>query len=192
MPTVGYLLDTKVISETRKNRPDSGVTAFLSAANADALFLSVLTLGELRKGAALKYRTDSVAADKLTTWIDGIETIFADRLLPVDAATARLWGELSSNRPLSIVDTLIAATAISRGLTLVTRNIRDVASTGVPVVDPWQTPLKVRPLGDRSVPAPGEIASALLPLVSIAKSALAGACFALEFDVGIASTCWRP
>ena len=134
----GYLLDTNVISETRKTRADSGVMAFLSAADSGGLFLSVLTLGELRKGVAAKRRTDPVAADQLGAWADGIETTFADRMLPVDAATARRWGELSAGRSIPVIDTLIAATAISHGLTLVTRNTRDVESTGVPLVDPWQ------------------------------------------------------
>ncbi len=133
----GYLLDTNVISETRKARADGGVIAFLSAAEAAGLFLSVLTLGELRKGVAAKYRTDPGAADQLGAWVDGIETIFADRVLPIDAAIARRWGELSANRSLPVIDTLIAATAISHGLTLVTRNMRDVASTGVGLIDPW-------------------------------------------------------
>jgi toxin FitB len=134
----GYLLGTNVISETRKARADSGVIAFLSAAEAAGLFVSVLTLGELRKGVAAKHRTDPSVADQLGAWVDGIETTFADRILSIDAATARRWGELSANRSLPVVDTLIAATAISHGLTLVTRNTRDVESTGVPLVDPWQ------------------------------------------------------
>jgi toxin FitB len=134
----GYLLDTNVISETRKARADIGVIAFLSAAEAAGLFLSVLTLGELRKGVAARRRTDPGAADQLGAWVDGIETTFADRVLPIDAATARRWGELSANRNLPVIDTLIAATAISHRLTLVTRNTRDVESTGVPLVDPWR------------------------------------------------------
>jgi hypothetical protein len=134
----GYLLGTNFISETRKIRTNAGVMAFLSAADTAGLFLSVLTLGELRKGVEAKRRTDSVTAATLGLWVDGIETTFADRVLPVDAAAARLWGELSARRSLPVVDTLIAATAITRGLTLVTRNARDVAATGVPVLDPWQ------------------------------------------------------
>lgn len=134
----GYLLDTNVISETRRVRADAGVVAFLSAADAAGLFLSVLTLGELRKGVAAKRRTDPIAADRLDAWVDGIETTFADRVLTIDAATARRWGELSANRSLPVIDTLIAATAITHGLTLVTRNTRDVESTGTPLVDPWQ------------------------------------------------------
>ena len=134
----GYLLDTNVISETRKSHGDSGVIAFLSATDAAGLFLSVLTLGELRKGVAAKRRTDPVAADQLGAWVDGIEMTFTDRVLPVDAATARRWGELSAGRNLPVIDTLIAATAIGHGLTLVTRNTSDVEATGVPLVDPWQ------------------------------------------------------
>jgi hypothetical protein len=134
----GYLLDTNFISETRKIRTNAGVMAFLSAADTAGLFLSVLTLGELRKGVEAKRRTDSVTAASLSLWVDGIETTFADRVLPVDTAAARLWGELSARRSLPVVDTLIAATAITRGLTLVTRNTRDVAATGVPLLDPWQ------------------------------------------------------
>lgn len=134
----GYLLDTNVISETRKIRADSGVMAFLSAADAAGLFLSVLTLGELRKGVAAKRRTDPAAADRLGAWVDGIETTFTDRMLSVDAATASRWGELSAGRTLPVIDTLIAATAACHGLTLVTRNTRDVDSAGVPLLDPWQ------------------------------------------------------
>jgi predicted nucleic acid-binding protein len=135
---VHYLLDTNVISETRKIRADGGVMAFLSAADEAELYLSVLTLGELRKGVEAKRRTDPHAADQLGAWVDGIETSFADRVLGIDITAARRWGELSAARSLPVIDTLIAATAISRNLTLITRNTRDVASTGVTIVDPWQ------------------------------------------------------
>ena len=134
----GYLLDTNVVSETRKKHPDSGVTAFLAAADSAGLFLSVLTLGELRKGVEARRKTDPVAADQLSGWVDTIETEFADRLLSVDAATARLWGELSAGRSLPVIDTIIAATAIRHGITLVTRNADDFESTGAPLFDPWQ------------------------------------------------------
>jgi predicted nucleic acid-binding protein len=134
----GYLLDTNLISETRKLRADAGVMAFLAAADSAGLFLSVLTLGELRKGVEAKRRNDAATAARLEAWVDDIETTFVDRVLPVDVAAARLWGELSAPRSLPVIDTLIAATAITRGLTLVTRNTRDVAATGVPLFDPWQ------------------------------------------------------
>ncbi|MGA2127002.1 MAG: type II toxin-antitoxin system VapC family toxin [Xanthobacteraceae bacterium] len=134
-----YLLDTNVVSETRRLRPDPGVTAFLSAADATSLFISVLTLGEMHRGVIAKRRTDPLAADQLGLWVDGIETMFADRILPVDAAAARRWGELSAARSLPVVDTLIAATALVNGLVLVTRNMRDLEATGATLIDPWLT-----------------------------------------------------
>jgi predicted nucleic acid-binding protein len=135
----GYLLDTNLISETRKLRADEGVMAFLAAVDSAGLFLSVLTLGELRKGVEAKRQSnDAATVARLEAWVDDIETTFADRVLPVDVAAARLWGELSARRSLPVIDTLIAATAIIRDLTLVTRNTRDVAATGVPLFDPWQ------------------------------------------------------
>jgi predicted nucleic acid-binding protein len=135
----GYLLDTHVISETRKQRANDGVLAFLAPAEAAGLFLSVLTLGELRKGVQAKRRTDASAAALLGAWVDGIETTFADHILPVDRESARRWGELSAAHSLPVIDTLMAATAIRYGLTLVARNTRDVHATGVPLVDPWHT-----------------------------------------------------
>jgi predicted nucleic acid-binding protein len=100
------LLDTNVISETGKIRANPAVTSFLGAADPAGLFLSVLSLGELRKGVAARHRSDPVVADQLGAWVDGIETIFADRVLPVDAAVARLWGELSAGRSVPVIDTL--------------------------------------------------------------------------------------
>jgi toxin FitB len=133
----GYLLDTNVISETRKSRPDAGVIAFLSAADAEGLFLSVLTLGELRKGVALKRRAGLVASQGLAVWVEGIATNFADRILPIDTATALCWGELSAVGTPPVIDMLIAATALSRDLTLVTRNTKDFRSSGALLLDPW-------------------------------------------------------
>lgn len=133
-----YLLDTNVISETRKSRPDAGVVAFLSAAGSDELFLSVLTLGELRKGVAFKRRTDELAASEIGMWVDGIVSNFGDRILPIDSAIALRWGELSAGRSLPAIDMPIAATALSRGLMLVTRNTRDFESCGAVLFDPWQ------------------------------------------------------
>ena len=133
-----YLLDTNVLSETRKKKADAGVIAFLQAAEASTLYISVLTLGELRKGVAKKKREDAEMAKRLADWVDGLEYSFADRILGVDAATARLWGDWSSERPRPVVDTLLAATAVLHGLTLVTRNVRDVRGLAVKLLDPWK------------------------------------------------------
>jgi len=133
-----YLLDTNVLSETRRKQADERVIRFISSTEPSVLFLSVLTLGELRKGVALKGRSDPSAARALGSWVDGLEFSFADRVLGIEAATARLWGELSAQRPRPVVDTLLAATAVVHGLTLVTRNTADVLDTGASLLDPWK------------------------------------------------------
>ncbi len=137
---IAYLLDTNVLSETRKKKADAGVISFLEAADASSLFISVLTLGELRKGVAAKKLKDPDpdAAKRLAAWVDGLEFSFADRILGIDAATARLWGDWSGQRPRPVVDTLLAATAVLHDLTLVTRNLRDVRGIPVKLLDPWK------------------------------------------------------
>ncbi len=136
---VAYLLDSGVLLETRKKKADPGVMAFLQATDSSALYLSVLTIGELRKGIAIKRRTDLAAARALAGWVEGLEFGFADRILPIDAATARLWGDWSGDRPRPVIDTLLAATAAKHALTFVTRNTRDVSGLPVRVHNPWTT-----------------------------------------------------
>jgi len=133
-----YLLDTNILSETRKKQANGRVMSFLSAVEPSALFISVLSLGELRKGVALKIRSDADVAKRLGTWVDGLEFSFGERILGVDAAIARQWGELSAQRSRPVVDTLLAATALVHKLTLVTRNINDVHDLGVKLLDPWR------------------------------------------------------
>jgi hypothetical protein len=133
-----YLLDTNILSETRRKRADERVISFLSAADASALFISVLTLGELRKGVAAKRRSDPDSARQLDLWVDGLEYSFAERILGIDLATARLWGEWSAQRARPVIDTLLAATAVAHNLTLVTRNVRDVRDLKVKLLDPWR------------------------------------------------------
>jgi toxin FitB len=132
-----YLLDTNVLSETRKKQADECVLSFLSGAEPSALFISVLSLGELRKGVALKMRTDADAAKRLGAWVDGLEWSFADRIVGIDAAIARLWGEASAQRSRPVIDTLLAATARVHRLTLVTRNVSDVEDLGIELLNPW-------------------------------------------------------
>ena len=136
---IRYLLDTNFVSETRKLRPDLGVLAFFKSDDPSSAFISVLTLGELRKGVAAKKLRDPDphAAERLAAWVDGMELSFADRILGIDTATAKLWGEWSGQRARSVVDTLLAATAVLHDLILVTRNIRDVRGIPVKLHDPW-------------------------------------------------------
>jgi hypothetical protein len=133
-----YLLDTNILSETRKKKADAGVISFLEVADSSTLYISVLTLGELRKGVAKKQRDDPEMAKKLAGWLDGLELSFADRILGIDAATAKRWGDWSAERQRPVVDTLLAATAMQRELTFVTRNIRDVQGLPVKLLDPWK------------------------------------------------------
>jgi predicted nucleic acid-binding protein len=134
---VQYLLDTNVLSEIRRPLPQPQVLAFLRAAGQANLFLSVMVLGELRKGVAIKGRTDVATARALSAWVDGLEATFAKRIVGIDAATSRLWGEWSAHRPRPVVDTLLAATAKVNGMTFATRNARDVSDLPVICVDPW-------------------------------------------------------
>ncbi|WP_244669531.1 type II toxin-antitoxin system VapC family toxin [Kaistia sp. 32K] len=111
--------------------------SFLVSIRERHVCLSVLTLGELRKGAETRRRTDVRAADSLDEWIAEIAEVYADRLLVVDEAVADVWGRLSAIRPRPVVDTLIAATALAHGMTLVTRNVADMNDTGVALINPW-------------------------------------------------------
>jgi toxin FitB len=134
-----YLFDTNVLSETWKPKANQGVIEFLRSTEPTSAFISVLTIGELRKGeAAKKLRDpDPNAASRLAAWVEGLELGFADRILGIDPATARLWGEWSADRPRPVVDTLLAATAVVHDLTLVTRNLRDVQGIPAKLLDPW-------------------------------------------------------
>jgi len=137
----GFLLDTNVISELVRPKPDPKVTAWIDATDESLLYLSVLTLGEIRKGiASLRPSSRRVA---LEAWLDSdVALRFAGRILPIDQAVADRWGHIAARaavarRLLPVIDGLLAATALDYNLTLVTRNIRDVAATGVPVFNPW-------------------------------------------------------
>jgi len=136
----GYLLDTNVASEARKRRrANPNVLAWLDSIEDSELFLSVLVLGEIRKGVEQVRQADPRRARALERWLDGLERTFADRLLPVSAAIADQWGRLSAIRPISTVDGLLAATALVHGMTLVTRNVRHVAHTGVKLLNPFES-----------------------------------------------------
>lgn len=133
-----WLVDTHVLSELRKGeRAAAGIRSWFDAANEDQLFTSVLVVGELRRGIESIRRRDEPAAAALDTWLSRLVESFTERVLAVDAAVADRWARLNVPDPVPTVDGLLAATAIVHDLTLVTRNTRDVARTGVRVLDPW-------------------------------------------------------
>lgn len=130
---LGYLLDTNVLSEPSKRHPNDSVLAFIDLTSPRLFHISVLTLGELRRGAKRKAPNNA----ELTLWINTIERRFATRTLPITKEIAQLWGELSASRSLLIIDTLLAATAIVHDLTLVTRNTKDFTNSGANLLNPW-------------------------------------------------------
>jgi predicted nucleic acid-binding protein len=134
---VSFLLDINVLSETRKRLPHQKVITWLQQRDQTELYISVLTLGELAKGIARRRKTDQPAAANLAHWLDGIELLFSDRIIPIDPAIASVWGELNADRNLAVIDSLLAATAKVYDLTLVTRNIKDIETTGVKYLNPW-------------------------------------------------------
>jgi predicted nucleic acid-binding protein len=134
---VTYLLDTNVISEVRKAQGNSQVKAWFEATPTDDLYLSVLTIGEIRRGIQRLRRRDIAQADVFDAWLAGLLREFGKRVLPVTTEIADVWGRLGVPDPVSTVDGLLAATADVGGLTLVTRNTADLARTGVPLLNPF-------------------------------------------------------
>lgn len=134
---MAFLVDTDVVSEVRKRAGDPGVRRWFDAVDAGDLFLSVLTVGEVRQGVERLRRRDAPQAQVFEVWLDRLRRDFAQRVLPVSAAVAEEWGRMSAADPPPAVDGLLAATARVHGLTLVTRNVTDVRRTGVSVLDPF-------------------------------------------------------
>lgn len=133
-----YLLDTNVVSELRKGaRANAHVRAWAASADPDAVFLSALTIGEARRGVERVRRRDAGAAMRLEVWLEGLMRDYADRILPLDAQVAERWGRIGVPDPVPTIDGLLAATALTHGLVLVTRNTRDFARTGVELLDPF-------------------------------------------------------
>jgi predicted nucleic acid-binding protein len=139
---VTYLLDTNILSETRKRDPTPSVADWLAATPSGWLHVSVLTLGEIGQGIArLRARGDQERASALEGWLRGLETGFADRVLPVTLPVASAWGRQNGGRqghPIPVIDALIAATARVHGMTVVTRNVKDFELAGVQVLNPFE------------------------------------------------------
>jgi predicted nucleic acid-binding protein len=136
---VNWLLDTCVLSEPARKAPNPKVAQWLMEQSEEELFISVLTLGELWKGAALL--PDGRKRRQILSWLQrDIRQRFEGRILPVDEAVSLAWGQLvaDAGRPLPAIDSLIAATAVAHQLTVATRNTENMADTGAAVFDPWQ------------------------------------------------------
>jgi len=138
-----YLIDTNIVSELRRNEAaNPGVRRFFidAAQQQIPLFLSAITVGELRRGVELiRHRGDHIQADRLERWLDALLADFADFILPFDEVAAQLWGKLRVPHSENALDKQIAATALVHGLIVVTRNEKDFISTGVQVINPFSS-----------------------------------------------------
>ena len=131
------LLDTVVVSELHKSKPNRNVVAYLQAQATNAVYISALTLGEIEAGIERQRKTDPAFASKLTQWLAQTEAQFDHCILPVTAAIAKMWGRLCVQTGNKSIDNLIAATALCHNLTVVTRNVKHFAPTGTRVFDPF-------------------------------------------------------
>lgn len=135
---MSYLLDTNVISELVRAKPHNPVIEWFKTIPDEALYLSVLTLGEIRKG--VEKLSDLRRQEKLRLWLEiELPQWFENRILPIDAHVADRWGRLQSDmkKPLPAIDSLIAATALHHDLRIVTRNVQDFQYPGLEIICPW-------------------------------------------------------
>ena len=132
-----FLLDTDVLSALRRPDRSPGLIRWLHAQRLTDLYLSVITVGEIERGITQQWQRNPPFAQELARWLDRILAWYGDRVLPIDVATARRWGQLSAILGHSGADLLIAATALEHGLTVITRNVRHFHPTGIPVINPF-------------------------------------------------------
>lgn len=137
MSTKGYLLDTNAVSELRRPLRLKKLDDLIKNQPLGSLYISVLTVGELRKGFVKLQRKEEIRSANLASWIDGVISFYGERILPVNMQIAMQWAQISAVRTLPTIDTLLAATAIVHDLTLVTRNTKDFTDTGVKILNPW-------------------------------------------------------
>ncbi|MCY3599871.1 MAG: type II toxin-antitoxin system VapC family toxin [Gemmatimonadetes bacterium] len=131
-----FLLDTDVLSAHRRPDRTPAIANWLSSRRTVDLHLSVVSIGEIERGIARQRARDAAFAEALASWLDRVLRLYGDRILGIDAPTARRWGQLSASIGHQGADLLIAATALEHGLTVVTRNVRHYEPTGVSVLDP--------------------------------------------------------
>ena len=136
---MNYLIDTNIISEVRKGRRcDPNVASWYEKIEDASLYLSVLVIGEIRKGIESIRPKDTVQANAIENWLVVVDKAFGDRILPIDRAVANEWGRLNARRPLPVIDGLLAATANIHHMTLVTRNIAEIADLDVQFLNPFE------------------------------------------------------
>ena len=136
---MNYLIDTNIISEVRKGRRcDPNVASWYEKIEDASLYLSVLVIGEIRKGIESVRPKDTVQANAIENWLVVVDKAFGDRILPIDRAVANEWGRLNARRPLPVIDGLLAATANIHHMTLVTRNIAEIADLDVQFLNPFE------------------------------------------------------
>lgn len=133
-----YLLDTNILSELRRPKPHGAVLAWLEGVADTDLYLSAVTVGEIQAGIEITRRQDAAKAAEIEAWLDAL--VATRHVLPMDGPAFREWARLMHGKPDSLIeDAMIAATARVHGLTVVTRNMRDFQSFGVPLRDPFKT-----------------------------------------------------
>ena len=131
-----YLLDTNVVSELRKRKPHQGVVEWIRGAPEESLFLSVVSVGEIQAGIEITREQDPQKAAEIEGWLTNVAQTY--NIVPADAPIFRRWAQLMHRRPdHHLEDALIAATALVRGMTVVTRNVSDFEPFGVPLLDPF-------------------------------------------------------
>lgn len=133
-----YLLDTNVVSELHKRTPNPAVRAWIAAVPDDQLYISVLNIGEIRRGVQVARQRDLASAERLHAWLERTIEQFADRIVPVVLGDALLWGQFTAGNRIPVDDAMLAAQAAARDWTLVTRNIKDVERTGVRLLNPFE------------------------------------------------------
>jgi predicted nucleic acid-binding protein len=144
-----YLLGTNVISELRRLRPDPQVLAWYNSVPSAEIFISVLSIGEIRQGIERLRRKDPGQADALEQWLRGLQRTYRDHIVDVDVGAAQEWGRMNVPDPLPVIDGLLAATARTQGWTLVTRSTADLARTGIALLDPFGPLLFGRPAPEK-------------------------------------------
>ncbi|WP_460540436.1 PIN domain-containing protein [Glycomyces halotolerans] len=132
------LLDTNILSELRKPRPNRLVERWYDATPDSDMYLSVMTIGEFEKGLARLRRRDPEQAAGLARWLDRLLRPYESRILPITPEIARCWGRLNDPEPLPVIDACIAATAIVHDMVLVTHNVKDVSRTDARILDPFE------------------------------------------------------